>query len=143
MMSFDEFAVLLEKKIAEVRPEIIIGLEKVGTLAQTLAAHYPGTYQPGWKPLAESTLEDKAAHGWPSPSPLKRTGDMAESIHKEVDAMNLEVTIGSNEPKALWQEMGTTRGLPPRPFLSLALRNSLPYARDTFNEIAFQLLSRK
>lgn len=143
MMSLKEFAAMLEASVATVVPRLEIGLDKVGTLAQTLAAEYPGHYQPGWAPLAESTLKDKADKGFPVPSPLKRTGEMAESYKKELDLAGLAVAVGSPELKALWQEMGTSRGIPPRPVCEPALRNSLPYAADVFGEIAMSLLTGK
>jgi hypothetical protein len=137
-----EFAAVIERSIVELHPRLEIALDKIGELAETLAASYPGTGQPGWPALAESTLADKAAHGWPTPSPLKRDGEMAESIKKELDPINLEVAIGSNDKKALWQEMGTTRGIPPRPFLALGMRNSIPFAMETLGKIAATILGK-
>jgi hypothetical protein len=143
MITLAEFAIQLERSIATVRPRLEIGLDKVGMLAESLAAHYPGEYQPGWAQLADSTIKDKESKGFPVPSPLKRTGDMAESYKKEVDPFLLEMVIGSPELKALWQEMGTSRGIPPRPVCEPALKNSLPYAADVFGSIAVTLLSGK
>ena len=140
MMDLKQFAAMLERGIAETVPAIEIGLDKVGTLAQTIAAELPGHYQPGWAPLAESTLKDKEAKGFPVPSPLKRTGEMAGSYKKELDLAELAVVVGSDEPKALWQEMGTSR-IPPRPVLAPAMSRSLPYAGDVFGEIAVKLLT--
>jgi hypothetical protein len=142
MKSLAEFEAELERAVARVVPALEIGLDKVGTLAVTLAHHYPGEYQPGWAPLAESTLKDKADKGFPVPSPLLRTGEMAESYKKELELAELAVVVGSPEKKALWQEMGTSR-IPPRPVVSLALANSLPYAADVFGEIAVGLLTGK
>jgi hypothetical protein len=34
-----------------------------------------------------------------------------------------EAHIGSNNDKAVWQELGTSRGIPPRPFLAGALHH--------------------
>jgi hypothetical protein len=141
MMTIGEFERMLAASLATVRTRLEIGLDKVGTLAQTLAAEYPGHYQPGWAPLAESTLKDKADKGFAVPSPLKRTGEMAESYKKELDLAELEFAVGSPELKALWQELGTSRGIPPRPVCEPALKNSLPYAADVFGEIAVSLLT--
>jgi len=142
MMTFDQFATMLTRSIGTTRPQLAVGLDKVGELAQTLAASYPGHERSEWPPLADSTIEDKKDHGWPVPSPLKRTGEMADSIEKELDAVNLEVAIGSKEMKAVWQEMGTPH-IPPRPFLALGMKNALPYAEDVFGEIAIKILSGK
>jgi hypothetical protein len=143
MMTLKELEVMLQASLTTVVPRLEIGLDKVGTLAQTLAAEYPGHYQPGWAPLAESTLKDKADKGFAVPSPLKRTGDMAASYKKELELAELAVVVGSAEKKALWQEMGTSRGIPPRPVCEPALKNSLPYAADVFGEIAVSLLTGK
>jgi hypothetical protein len=91
MITLDAFIARLERALVEVKPEIAVGLEKVGQLAESIAAELPGHYQPGWAPLAESTLKDKASKGFPVPSPLKRTGEMAGSYRKDVDPFNLAV----------------------------------------------------
>jgi hypothetical protein len=141
-MTPKEFELMLEASLATVVPRIEIGLDKVGMLAESIAAEIPGHYQPGWAPLAASTLADKAAQGFAVPSPLKRTGEMAESYRKEVDPFALQLVIGSPDLKALWQEMGTVH-IPPRPVCEPALKNSLPYAADVFGAIAVSLLTGK
>jgi hypothetical protein len=46
-------------------------------------------------------------------------GEMRDSIeHTVVDSESGHV--GSNDDKAVWQELGTSRGIPPRSFLGLA-----------------------
>ena len=146
MISLKEWEVMLEASLRATVPAIEVGLEKVGTLAETLAASYPGEYQPGWAPLAEATLDDKEEHGWPTPSPLKRSGELAKSYKKELVPSELAVVVGSPLLKALWQEMGTANAaypIPPRPVCEPALKNSLPYAADVFGEIAVALLTGK
>ncbi|WP_407146235.1 hypothetical protein [Bradyrhizobium sp. ORS 86] len=143
MISFEEFERQLASAVRTVKPRLAIGLDKVGHLAESLAAEYPGHQQPGWAPLAAATIRDKQAKGFPVPSPLKRTGEMAASYRKEVDVAELALVIGSTEKIALWQEMGTSRGIPPRPVCAKALSNSLPYARDVFGETAIALLTGK
>lgn len=142
MKSLAEFADQLAASIRTVVPRLEIGLEKVGTLAQTIAAELPGHDQPHWAPLAASTLLDKERRGFPVPSPLKRTGEMAESYHKELVPTELAVVIGSAEKVAMYQEMGTSR-IPPRTVLKPALERSLPYAADVFGEIAVSVLTGK
>lgn len=142
MMELKEFEAMLERGIATVVPRLEIGLDKVGMLAESIAAELPGHDQPGWAPLAESTLADKANKGFPVPSPLKRTGEMAGSYKKEVDPADLTLVIGSDSKVALFQEMGTSR-IPPRPVLHLALERSMPYAADVFGEVAVSVLTGK
>jgi len=143
MMTLEQFARQLQAALRAVKPELGVGLDKVGRLAATLAAEYPGTYQEGWPALAASTIDDKTKNGWPVPSPLKRTGEMADSVKMEVEPAELEMAVGSNDLVALWQEMGTSRGIPPRSFLGLGMKNSLPYAADVFGETAVALLTGK
>lgn len=143
MMSLEAFAGELEKAITTLKPKLEIGLDRVGELAETLAASYPGHYQPGWKPLAESTLKDKAEKGFAVPSPLKRTGDMAGSVQRELHLEELAVVVGSKDKVALWQEMGTSRGIPPRPFIALGMMNALPFAKETFGKVAVSVLTGK
>lgn len=142
-MDLAEFEALLTRAISTAHVRLEVGLEKVGQLAEPIAAELPGHYQPGWSPLKASTLEDKKAKGFPVPSPLKRTGNMAASYRKEVDTSTLTLIIGSPELKALWQEMGTSRGIPPRPVLKPALERALPFAADVFGQIAVSMLTGK
>lgn len=67
-----------------------------------------------WPPLAESTLKDKAAHGFKMPAPLLRTGQLRDSIQYEVHGN--EGCVGSDSEIAVFQELGTNR-IPPRSFL--------------------------
>jgi HK97 gp10 family phage protein len=142
MMTTEQFEQALSAQIKTVRPRLEVGLEKVGELASTMAAAYIGTYQTGWPQLAESTIKEKAAAGFEVPDPLLRTGEMRDSIKHEVDPILLEVVVGSNDKRALWQEMGTVH-IPPRPFLGLAMAQSQPYAIETFGKIAMTILTGK
>jgi hypothetical protein len=67
-----------------------------------------------WAPLADSTLADKASHGFPTPKPLLRTGEMRDSIEYTVHGN--EGCVGSNSDIAVYQELGTSK-IPPRSFL--------------------------
>jgi len=123
-----------------------MGLEKVGTITEIRAHEIPGHYQTGWEQLAEATIDDKTSKGFPVPSPLKRTGEMADSYKKEVDVPALSLIVGSPELKALWQEVGTVNGthsIPPRPVCEIAMTEALPYAEKMFGELAVSLLMGK
>ena len=67
-----------------------------------------------WAPLAPSTIADKQAHGYATPKPLLRTGELRESIGHI--AIGNEGCVGSNSPIAFYQELGT-KHIPPRSFL--------------------------
>jgi len=148
MISFGEFASMLERSAAELRPRLEIGLAKVGELTKTMAAEYIGHEMPEWPPLASSTVDEKTRLGYvghvSSTDPLLRTGEMRDSIELEVEG--LAQAVGSKSKVALWQEVGTTPsaghpGIPPRPFIGLAAQRSLPYAEDVFGEIAVRILA--
>lgn len=92
------------------------GLEKAAVIVETEAKSVIGTYRYGWPQLAPSTLTKKSAN-----TPLLETGAMQESIQHRVG--DKEARIGSNDDKAVWQELGTSRGIPPRSFLAGAARH--------------------
>jgi phage gpG-like protein len=73
-----------------------------------------GVPQPGWAPLKPETIARKDGVN----SPLLESGELRSSIEWNADAH--EGYVGSNNPKAIWQELGTSRGIPPRPFISRA-----------------------
>jgi phage gpG-like protein len=70
-----------------------------------------GVQQSGWAPLSPETLKRKDGVN----TPLLETGEMRDSIAWNSD--DQEGYVGSNNKKAFWQELGTSRGIPPRSFL--------------------------
>lgn len=76
-----------------------------------------GTYDYGWPSLAESTIAHKAT----GDSPGLETAKMRRSIKYSVSGSHMDwhANIGSNEPRALFFELGT-RSQPPRSFLAAA-----------------------
>jgi phage gpG-like protein len=68
-----------------------------------------GVGYPEWPALAPETLAKKMMN-----TPLLETGEMRASI--EWNAEGNEGFVGSNNDKAVWHELGTTK-IPPRPFL--------------------------
>ena len=137
MMTSEQFEAALAAQIKAVKPRLEIGLDKVGELASTMAVHYLGTYQEGWASLKPETIASKAT----GDSPLRETGHMRDTISHHVNPLSpvMEVVVGSTDKKAVWQEKGTSR-IPPRPFLSLAMKHALPFAGQTFGEIAMKIL---
>ena len=110
------------------------GLQKAaGDIAidvQIRAQDKLGEYQPGWAPLAESTVQERTSLGYSPNDPLFRSGALRGSIQKTVDhdGGNYTVVVGSNAPQARIQELGGVnsgmpwRGpIPPRPYLAPAL----------------------
>jgi hypothetical protein len=138
MISLDEFAAFLTRSAEMVKPELEADLVKIGEAQKKLAKDLIGHEHDGWPPLADSTIEEKAAKGYPVPAPLLREGTLRDSIEMRVEGQ--EMTVGSDEPVALYQEMGTSR-IPPRPFISKSAVDNLPFAEDTLGQTAAALLT--
>lgn len=107
-----------------------VGLEKCVALLEKTAREEIGKYQPGvgpfdaWATLADSTEQDKAAHGYPVDAPLLRTEEMRDSFEHEVDG--LEAVAGSKDPKIVYHEFGTPK-MPPRPVFGPAWYRNKDY----------------
>jgi hypothetical protein len=104
-----------------------------------------GTYQPGWPPLAESTLERRAARGWnPADEPLLETGVGRASIQHEVTeqrGLTLRGEVGSNEPRMVVHEHGSGH-VPARPWLVPAAVESMPELETKFRVTIEDALDR-
>lgn len=118
--SMAEFAVHLGEMILVEAEAEHAALEKAAQLVEKTAKERIGTEYEDWPELAASTLDEKARLGYSIPDPLLRTGDMRESIehHTEIH----EAEVGSNEDKAVWHELGTSR-MPARSFLASSARD--------------------
>jgi phage gpG-like protein len=109
------FAALLTEAAAHMPMAQHKALERGAVILETEAKSYPGHYQPGWAPLKAETIARKATGN----SPLLETGEMRDSITHNSD--DHEAYIGSNSKILIYQELGTSRGIPPRPVLGLAV----------------------
>lgn len=89
-------------------------LDKGSEIVLAEVRKIPGTYQPGWAPLASSTIARKAA----GDTPLLETGEMRDSYERKVIS-NERASVGSNDAKAVTHELGN-RHVPPRPVLLTA-----------------------
>lgn len=125
--SMTEFgAHLAELAIAEVE-YLHHGLDHAAALIEREAKREFGHYQPEtgpfpeWAPLAESTMEERARLGFSEDEPLKRTGELRDSISRAVHG--LDAVIGSTSDLMIYHEFGTSR-MPARPVLGpAAFRN--------------------
>jgi hypothetical protein len=104
-----------------------------------------GTYQEqagpfiAWPELAESTKSDRVNQGYPEDEPLLRTGEMRDSIGTTISTDGMEAQIGSNDDKAVWQELGTEH-IPPRSFLGGAMVRKLPEIKETLGRAVYSAL---
>jgi len=106
-------------------------LERGARMIEARAKAKIGEYQQqvgpfiAWPELAESTKADRAAQGYPEDEPLLRTGEIRDSIGHVLAMDSMEAQIGSNDDKAVWQELGTQH-IPPRSFLGGAAAEKAP-----------------
>ena len=105
------FASFLSRVALEIPLREHEALEKASMVIETEAKRVIGTYDYGWPRLAPSTLEHKAAD-----TPLLETGALRASIEHNVG--DRDARIGTNSMIGVYQEMGTSRGIPPRPFMA-------------------------
>jgi hypothetical protein len=122
--SFGALADHFDKIILRLPAAELVMLEEIGVSVAERARKKLGTYQPGWPPLSDYTLDEKAREGWPSPSPLLRTGAMEASIKHQVLPPKM-VKVGSTDRKALFHELGTSK-MPARAFIGPAMAENMP-----------------
>jgi phage gpG-like protein len=60
-------------------------------------------------------------HSAPGDSPFKQTGRLRASVTYEVDEKALEARVGTNVDYGMYLELGTKKGIRPRPWLRRAL----------------------
>jgi len=94
-------------------------LEFGARLIEAEAKRAIGQYLYDWPQLAPATQADREHQGFPANEPLLRTGALRDSIGYTIIEKGVEAEIGSNDPIAVFQELGTTT-IPARPFLSTA-----------------------
>lgn len=122
--SMGELAMHLAERQVKALGELQSGLKEAATVVQNDAKDSIGEYQDevgpfqAWAPLADSTESAKIAKGYPVDAPLLATGEMRDSIVKEVQG--LEAVIGSMDEKLAFHEFGTVH-MPPRPVLGPAV----------------------
>jgi hypothetical protein len=122
-------AARLNLAAVKAKAEIDIPTEAVVAAAEEKAKEAIGTYVFGWPQLAESTLARKSAD-----TPLLETGAMRDSIsHRaELSPEGAEGVVYSDDKTALYQELGTSRGIPPRSFLYQSLLRCDPEIEAAF-----------
>jgi HK97 gp10 family phage protein len=91
-------------------------LEIAARIVEAEAKRLIGSHDAGWPALKPETIARKTT----GDSPLLETGELRDSITHS--SSPTEARVGSNLDRAVWHELGT-RTVPPRPFLSTALRN--------------------
>lgn len=103
-------------------------LKEAAKVVRTESQRVIGTYDYAWPELAESTKDDRVRQGYDPDEPLLRTGEMRDSI--EIGPItggrfDTSIEVGSDNDKAVWQELGTDR-IPARSFLWYAALEKEP-----------------
>jgi len=99
------------RDIASIHEKCADELEKAAQIVEDEAKRVIGTYEYGWPSLQPETIARKGAD-----TPLYETGEMRDSIEHYVDRNRLTASVGSNDPKAVFHELGTVT-IPARSFL--------------------------
>jgi HK97 gp10 family phage protein len=133
LMSLADFAAKLTDLTVAVHEESALALEHAAQVVEAEAkasiSHLQDDAGPfvAWADLKPATIDEKVRLGLPPDinaegSPLERTGAMRDSIQHAVapDITGGTAHIGSNDPVAEYQELGTEH-IPPRSFLGGAL----------------------
>lgn len=118
------FAAMLTRAVAHIPRAQADVMEKAALVIEKEAKRVLGTYDYGWAPLSPITVARKAK----GDTPGLETGGMRDSVQH--GSTKDELRVGSNDDKAVWFELGTSRGQPPRPFLSGALAEKLPEVEE-------------
>lgn len=147
LTSFAQLAEKLQEKTWLLKTNAQAAVATSAVKVQSTAKSKFGTYQPGyggfpaWSPLADSTIQQKARAGG-GEDPLighyvyksggGAGGQLRGSILVKIGVM--EATVGTNDPVGKYQEFGTSRGIPPRPFLRPALYQNHGEIMTAFRE---------
>lgn len=122
--SFAQFAQHLtvrEQIIAnELRESLHVVTKAIQKTARDELGHYQDAIGPfvEWEELADSTKQDRVSQGFTENDPLLRSGELRDSIQREV--VGLDGYVGSEKDEAVYMELGTTKA-PPRAFLGPAV----------------------
>jgi HK97 gp10 family phage protein len=107
--------------------------KRAAEMVRDAAKEAIGTYKYDWPQLAPATITDRIAKGFAPNDPLLRTGQLRDSIEFVVEVQEggekVTAEVGSNDPVAAYQELGTST-IPPRSFLWESLMRCLPEIED-------------
>jgi len=139
-----ELMAIFARAPAKIEAAAKVGLTKGAVKVRDDAVKKFGEYQPAvgpynaWELLAIQTVNRKMDYGGASgPDPL--IGHYEKGMDRnsvwpahlrntiEWEISGLHAQVGTQDPIGLWQEFGTSRGVPPRPFLRPALWENMDY----------------
>jgi hypothetical protein len=153
MLTFKQLAQHLERSALRADADLAVVVKAHAEFGAGVARRYIGhlqpsltvpaptpAYFPAWEPLAAATVDDKAGLGFGPPDyePLRRTGEMEESI--EGVAAGLTGGIVSTDPKMVHHEFGTAH-MPARSTLARALGETMPLLAMGLGMVGMDLLT--
>ena len=115
IMNLAEAAARMAAAAIDIEAAKRAALEEACVIVEERAKGLLGHPNDFWAPLKPETIAQKGGLNMP----LLNEGNLRSSIsHTVIDSNHAEV--GSNSDVAVIQSLGSSRGIPPRPFLSLA-----------------------
>lgn len=122
--SFESLSYEIANRTAMLPQSFHHAVDALGEAIKDSAQKKLGVYQEAegpfaaWSPLAEATMDEREALGYPRDQPLLRTGELRDSVVKETDGNTtvVGVPVGKLGTVAVAQEFGTDR-IPARSFL--------------------------
>jgi HK97 gp10 family phage protein len=112
-MDLESFAKVMAQASLDIARSKTTAVEKAAKLIEEAAKSAIGTYRFGWAKLGPAAVKK---HG---DTPLLDTGKLQASIESTIG--DGEAWVGTNDPVGKYQEFGTSRGIPPRPFIGGAV----------------------
>jgi phage gpG-like protein len=115
--SLDEFAAFMLRAVAAVAVADVAGRSAAAAFLTDKAKDRIGKAELLPPPLAEATQEERVKAGFSADETLLRSGALRDSIGWQHESPRKTV-IGSTDEKAVFHELGTSRGIPARSFLA-------------------------
>lgn len=150
-VTFPQLMAKMAAMPSKIEATVAVALKKSAVEVHKTAVAKFGEYQPevgpypAWELLTVDTLHQKMDLAGGGADPLighyPKGGEntlypvaLRQSLAIEVDEHKMAAYVGTNDPIAEWQEFGTKRGIPPRPFLRPALYEKGDYIKKALDE---------
>lgn len=128
--SFGALARAFERLSQRLPSRLEVAMEASAVIVEEAAKEEIGHYQrtetgpfASWEELKPATKADRLRQGFTENDPLLRTGELRDSIEHTSEFNSF--VVGSTSQIMVYQEMGTPKGIPPRPVLSVALYRNI------------------
>ena len=128
--SFGALAKALERLSERLPLTLEVAMAASALVVEAAAKDEIGHYQredtgpfSAWEELKPATKADRLQQGFTENDPLLRTGELYGSIEHQSDFRSF--VVGSTSEIMVYQELGTPKGIPPRPVLAVALYRNI------------------